>query len=204
MHFFILLSSALSVAAAPAAKKPACRSFSPSEIEFSSEFKQPKPPIIKHDFTASFIQHKWDVELSHITQGFIVNSGPKGFVRVEQGNDDGISSSVFDYKNVTKDGLVDNTLTTYAPGKTTPQIWRGYVNSNFPIFQKDLLVEAGAVLTGLVDRDFVGRVASWSIMYQGTIPVTVYVDSCNKLVGYDYFAPDRRTRVTTRLYNVKA
>jgi hypothetical protein len=41
-------------------------------------------------------------------------------------------------------------------------------------------------------------------MYQGVIPVTAYVDNCNKLVGYDYFAPDLRTRATTRFYNVKA
>lgn len=105
-----------------------------------------------------------DANLSHITQGFIVNPGRKSFVRVDQGNDDGISSSFFNYKNVTKDGLVDNTLTTHSSDKTKPQLWRGYVNSNFPIFQKDRLVESGAVFTGLVERDLVGRVASVSTL----------------------------------------
>lgn len=100
--------------------------------------------------------------MSHITQGYITNSGSKSFVKVDQGNDDGPSSSVFDYKNVTKDGLVDNTLTTY-PSNGKPQVWRGYVNSNFPIFQKDLLIKSGAVFTGLVDRDLVGLVASVSV-----------------------------------------
>jgi hypothetical protein len=28
-------------------------------VEFSSNFKQPDPPLLKNDFTASFIQHKW-------------------------------------------------------------------------------------------------------------------------------------------------
>ncbi|KAK0389691.1 hypothetical protein NLU13_3264 [Sarocladium strictum] len=201
--FVVLMSSTLALVAATP-MKPDCAPFPPSEIEFASDFKQPESPMIKHDFTASFVQHKWNVNLSHITQGYITNSGSKNLVRVDQGNDDGPSSSVFDYKNVTKDGLVDNTLTTYAPGSSKPVVWRGYVNSNFPIFQGDILVKYGAVFTGLVDRDFVGRVASWSMMYQGVIPVTAYVDNCGKLVGYDYFAPDLRTRATTRFFNVKA
>jgi len=40
-------------------------------------------------------------------------------------------------------------------------------------------------------------------MYQGVIPVTAYVDSCNVLVGYDYFSAERRTRATTQLFSIK-
>ncbi len=40
-------------------------------------------------------------------------------------------------------------------------------------------------------------------MYQGVIPVTAFVDNCGKLVGYDYFTPERRTRVTTQLFGIK-
>jgi hypothetical protein len=40
-------------------------------------------------------------------------------------------------------------------------------------------------------------------MYQGVIPVTVYVDGCNDLVGYDYFTPELRTRATTQFFNIK-
>ena len=65
-----------------------------------------------------------------------------------------MASSFFDYSNITKSGLVDNTLTEYDHQSTKPSIWRGYVNSNFPIFEKRILVDSGAVFEGLVNRDF--------------------------------------------------
>lgn len=40
-------------------------------------------------------------------------------------------------------------------------------------------------------------------MYQGVIPVTVYLNSCNVIVGYDYFSPNRRTRVITTFFNTR-
>jgi hypothetical protein len=41
-------------------------------------------------------------------------------------------------------------------------------------------------------------------MYQGAIPVTMYVDNCGVIVGYDYFAPERRTRVITEFFNIQS
>ena len=99
-----------------------------------------------------------NVNLSHIITGHIGNFPSQGFVRVNEVFDDKLASSLFDYTNVTDSGLVDNTLTTYEPASTNstePDVWRGYVNSNFPIFQKDILIGAGAVFEGLVKRDFV-------------------------------------------------
>lgn len=40
-------------------------------------------------------------------------------------------------------------------------------------------------------------------MYQGAIPVTVYVSNCNVMVGYDYFSPELRTRVITEYFNIQ-
>lgn len=40
-------------------------------------------------------------------------------------------------------------------------------------------------------------------MYQGAIPVTIYVNTCNEIVGYDYFSPGRRTRVVTDFFNIQ-
>lgn len=40
-------------------------------------------------------------------------------------------------------------------------------------------------------------------MYQGAIPVTVFVNSCNIMVGYDYFSPGLRTRVITEYFNIQ-
>lgn len=113
--------------------------------------------------------------LSHITTGFINNSPSKGFVRVDevfgdsgnaaQGPGSTLATSVFNYANVTNEGLVDNTLTSYTSNSTKPDVWRGYVNSNFPIIEQDMLVKAGAVFGGLAHREFVkapvAAVSTW-------------------------------------------
>lgn len=122
---------------------------------------------------------------------------------------------------------MDNVLTTFDAKSKESTIWRDYVNSNFPLLSENLLVEYGAVFGGLVERQFnEGVVAAvsifslallkyrhsseaknlcnqWNIMYQGLIPVTVYVNEANVTVGYDYFSPGLRTRVITAYFNVK-
>lgn len=222
-----------------------CTPFPSSVVPFSSDFKQPEPPLVKSEFQTQFVQHKWYVtpnkskrksnpffpgltasrnqNLSHITTGYIVNSPSRGFVRVDQANDEGFGTSLFNYANVTEDGQVDNILRMYTANSTAPNIWQGFVNSNFPIFQEDILVQAGAVFSGLVKRTFwTGQVAvvrilyisrarlipndlyaQWNMMYQGVIPVAVFVNTCNVVVGYDYFAPVERTRVITEFFNLK-
>ncbi|POR31896.1 Uncharacterized protein TPAR_07907 [Tolypocladium paradoxum] len=201
MHFPLYLLGA-SLAAA-AATTPACPPFPSSMVEFSAAFAQPLPPLLEPEFNTSFVQHK-DQNLSHVTTGFVSNSPSKRLVCAGQAVDGHVSTSTFDYANVTKEGLVDNTLTTYGGNSATPDVWRGYVNSNFPLFAADMLVASEAVFGGLVQRPFVrGLVASWQIMYQGAIPVTVYVSSCNVMVGYEYFSPDLRTRVITNYFNTE-
>lgn len=84
-------------------------------------------------------------------------------MRVGQAYEDGmVSSSFFNYANISDDGLVDNTLTSYVSDSDKPIVWRDYVNPNFPIFLEDILLTAGAVFTGLVARDRVGTVAAVS------------------------------------------
>ncbi|KAM5370889.1 hypothetical protein ACJZ2D_008322 [Fusarium nematophilum] len=205
MHLFPFLATALA-AAAVEAKPPSsrCTPFPSSIIDFSANFEQPQPPLVSPHFQASFVQHKWNQNLSHITTGHIDNSPSKKFVRVVQAYDGIMASSFFNYANVTKEGLVDNTLTAYNGQSTTPEVWRGYVSSNFPLFSTSLLVDAGAVFGGLVKRNFINTpVAAWNIMYQGVIPVTVFVDNCHVVVGYDYFSPELRTRVITDLFNIQ-
>lgn len=80
-------------------------------------------------------------------------------MRVDQSPDGVLSSSFFNYANISDTGLVDNTLTTYSPDSDVLEVWRDYVNSNFPIFPEDILVASGAVFTGLVERTQVGKVA---------------------------------------------
>lgn len=38
-------------------------------------------------------------------------------------------------------------------------------------------------------------------MYPGNVALTVFVDKCGAVVGYDYFSPYLRTRVTTSFFN---
>ncbi|KAJ4164438.1 hypothetical protein LMH87_006114 [Akanthomyces muscarius] len=205
-----LIASLVAVAAGMGATAPSCPPFPSSMVEFSASFKQPEPPLIQPEYRTNFVQHKWNQNLSHITTGFINNSPSKGFVQVDEAfaTDNGaggrLASSYFNYANVTKEGLVDNTLTTYSGNSTKPDVFRGYVDSNFPIFEKDLLVKSGAVFGGLVQRQFAeNNVAAWNIMYQGVIPVTIFVNNCNVMVGYNYFSPRLRTRVVTEYFNIQ-
>ena len=92
-----------------------------------------------------------------------MNSPSKNLVRVDQAYDGFLGSSLFDYANVTKDGLVDNILTTYSYNSSKPEIWRGYVDSDFPLFPRDLLVQDKAVFGNLATRTFIeGQVAAVS------------------------------------------
>ena len=71
-----------------------------------------------------------------------------------EASDNGLASSLFNYANTTHDGLVDNTLTTYSSGSHDAEVWRGYVNSAFPLFAQDFLITNGATFGGLVKRRF--------------------------------------------------
>lgn len=129
-----------------------------------------------NNVTFFLIARARNANLSHITTGYIDNFPSGAFVRVGEAYEGQISWSSFDYSNVSESGLVDNTLTTYGWNSTTPSVWRGYVNSNFPIFRDDILVEAGAVYEGLIRRDFVPS------------PVAAVRDLCH----IDFFSVNRR------------
>lgn len=90
-------------------------------------------------------------------------SPSQNLVRVDEAYDGSLAASIFDYKNVTQDGRVLNTMYSYTEDLTNPDVWSGYVVSNFPLFKADMLVEKGAVFGGLVERDLLkGKVAAVS------------------------------------------
>ncbi|KAJ5556800.1 hypothetical protein N7494_000715 [Penicillium frequentans] len=205
--YFVLLLLALLVTSpkVTATKSSSCAPFSSSMIEFASGFEEPSPPLVKDEYTANFIQHKWNQNLSHITAGHISNLPSLDIVLVDEASDDGLASSLFNYANTSQDGLVDNTLSTYSSTSSSVEVWRGYVNPAFPLFSRDFLVTNKAIFGGLVKRRFYENfVASWNIMYQGAIPVTVYVDNCNSVVGYDFFTTGERTKAITEYFNIQA
>ncbi|KAJ5233163.1 hypothetical protein N7468_006119 [Penicillium chermesinum] len=203
--FPLLLTLLIASSGVTATKFPSCAPFPSSLIEFSSGFKEPLAPLVRDEYTANFIQHKWNRNLSHITAGYISNSPSVGIVVADEASDSGLASSLFNYANTTQDGLVDNTLKSYSSNSSAVEVWRGYVNSGFPLFSQDFLVTNNAIFGGLVKRRFnEGYVASWNIMYQGAIPVTVYVNNCNCVVGYDFFATGERTKVITEYFNIQS
>ncbi|KAK3070173.1 hypothetical protein LTR53_010918 [Teratosphaeriaceae sp. CCFEE 6253] len=179
-----------------------CYGFPSTLITFSSQFREPQPPLLKPEFKTAFLQHKWDDQNhSHIATGFLYNSPSQRLVVINEAFDGAFGSSIFNYSNTTTSGLVDDTLTLFNTNGTFLSLYRDYVESSFPLFGEDLLVKGGAVFTGLVDRLLVGQVASWSLLYQGAIPATVFVDACNVVVGFDYWAPNLRTRAVTTFFD---
>ncbi|GAM39476.1 hypothetical protein TCE0_034f11058 [Talaromyces pinophilus] len=201
---YIGYSFAIAIATTTASK--ACAPFPSSMDIFTSGFEEPVPPFVKSSYNTSFLQHKWNANLSHITSGYIYNLPDQNQVIANEAYDGNLAASTFNYANISQDGLVDNTV-IYIPidgNDTSPVSYRGYVNPGFPLIKDDFLVSNGAVFGGLVKRELLPhQVASWSIMYQSAIPVTVYVDNCNVVVGYDFFSPYERTYVITMYFNTQ-
>lgn len=93
------------------------------------------------------------MNVSNIAAGYIVNSPSQNVVRAQVTSNTGLESSLFNYANISSEGLVDNIVTTYSDqAETPPTVWRDYVNPSFPIFQDTILKDGGAVYGGLVER----------------------------------------------------
>jgi len=101
--------------------------------------------------------------MSHITSGMLYVSPSHAKVRVDQAHDSALGSSLFDYANVTTEGLVWNALWEARPNvKAEPKIWTGYVLPAFPLWTNETLVEREAVFMGVVDDGDMGPVATVS------------------------------------------
>jgi hypothetical protein len=154
-------------------------SFPASYELFSSSFEQPEPPLIEGEFKSNFKQHKWNSNVSHITAGFIYVSPSNQKIRVDQAYSFSLSSSLFDYTNLSSDGLVSNMVYTLTPNVAAqPCIWIGYVVSAFPLWRNETLVESNAVFGGVVDDRDMGIVTS--VRSQFIFVVTLlYFSFCN-------------------------
>ncbi|KAF2161499.1 hypothetical protein M409DRAFT_28227 [Zasmidium cellare ATCC 36951] len=172
--------------------------------EFSANFQEPLPPKVHTEFSASFVQHKWNANLSHITSGWIQFSAEHQYVRALEAFEGNLASSAFDFSNKTSNGQVSNVMITYEANSTRPSVWTGYVDPGFPIFQPRILLDSQAVFSGLVQRPFFNdKVASWNILYGGELPTTVYTTDCGVVIGYDFFSPSLRTRAITQFFNIE-
>lgn len=119
-----------------------------------------------HDFghSGSELSNR-NSNLSHITSGYIYNLPEQAQVIANEAYAGSLATSTFNYANISKDGLVDNTV-IYIPidgNDTSPESYRGYVNPGFPLIKDDFLVSNDAAFGGLVKRELVpGKVAAVS------------------------------------------
>ena len=98
--------------------------------------------------------------MSHIASGFIYSSQSQQKVRVDEAYDSSLGSSLFDYANVTHDGVA-NRLWILRPAITSPpNLWQGYVTPTFPLISRDFLVSSNAVFGGLANDPHVGEVST--------------------------------------------
>lgn len=88
---------------------------------------------------------------------------------------------------------------------STPSIWSGFVSlPNFPIVSGDFLITSKAVFAGTTTDQYAGQLTNWNILYGNTVPANVLVDDYGIIHGWDYWSPNERTYVITRLFNIVA
>lgn len=131
---------------------------------FSSSFHPPTPPTISTEHASSFIQHKYDTNVSHITSGYWYNSATAGKVRVDEAYAGAVASSLFDYTDVDQTGAVKNHLWLLEGSfGSAPSCFNAYVSlPGFPLLTGDLLASSNASFGGVVDDPWVGRAESVS------------------------------------------
>ncbi len=124
-------------------------------------------------------------------------------VRVDEAYDMNIGSSLFDYNNQSAKGVSNVVWLLSPPINSQPTFFSGYVqNPGFPLLQSDLLVQSSAVYAGVsVDPDF-GSLDTWNFLFGGSIPVSAFVDGNGVVHGYNFWDPNQRTYVITRLFNI--
>ncbi|KAF9200269.1 hypothetical protein BGZ49_009527 [Haplosporangium sp. Z 27] len=170
---------------------------------YSSTFKNPEPPLITGDFSANFMQHKWNnLSMSHVTSGVIYMSASNDKCRIDNTHDGILQISLFDYKNVTKDGFLNKNL-VFQDLTKSPQCGFDFLAiPAYPLMYKTLLKDSYAVFAGWSQDDIYGKVETWNILYSG-IPASVFIDQQKRFVRYDFWTPHDRTFTTTRFFNIK-
>ncbi|KAK5087831.1 hypothetical protein LTR05_002046 [Lithohypha guttulata] len=171
---------------------------------FTPIFQQPDIPTIATELCGFFLQHKWDIELSHLTSGYWYNSALQGQVRVDETYHNAYGSSLFDYTNISTTGAINNRMFTVNPSAGSPPVYfEAYIDSpGFPLITSNFLQSANATFGGIVNKPFLGHVQTWNLLLADTISVIVYLDngSIPIMQGYDFWGTDRRTKVVTRFW----
>lgn len=105
-----------------------------------------------------------DINVSHIASGYWYNSATLGKVRVDESYDGAFASSLFDYTDVTADGLVLNKLWSVGPSVgSRPSCFVEHIpDPGFPLVTVGFLKDNQAVFGGIVNDPVVGYAQSVS------------------------------------------
>lgn len=170
---------------------------------YSADFQEPAPPMIPDDFSANFMQHKWNnISMSHVTSGIIYMSASNQKARIDNTHDGIIQVSLFDYKNFTNDGFLNKNYVLQDLIKGPECQFSRLPVPAYPMFYKTLLQDSGAIFAGWTQDDIYGQLETWNFFYSG-IPVSVFIDSKKRFVRYDFWFSQYRTFTTTRFYNIQ-
>jgi hypothetical protein len=101
-----------------------------------------------------------NANVSHIASGFIYSSPSQQKVRVDEAYDSALGSSLFDYTNVTQEGVANRQWILTPAITSRPDLFQGYVIPAFPLITSDFLVTNGAVFGGVVNDPYVGEVST--------------------------------------------
>ncbi|KAF9560591.1 hypothetical protein CPC08DRAFT_818173 [Agrocybe pediades] len=167
---------------------------------YSSTFTNPVPPLIQTEFRANFMQHKFDVNVNHITAGFPEPAEDPW----RQCQRRSLEISMFDFRNTTGNGtLVANTLLTFDTGAVNPTCSSFFVAPFVELFPADFLAQSNAVFAGVQQDDLYGAVDTWTFHKGDDLQVTFFLDSNNTLVRFDFASSNElRTFATTRFFNI--
>lgn len=103
---------------------------------------------------------------------------------MDEAYDTTLGSSLFDYDNVTAEG-VSNIMWTLSPAVASePEFFSGYVVPAFPIIPSDLLVASNAVYAGVVQDPYVGKMTAVSYSSCVRHPVVVGLIPERYVVGH--------------------
>jgi len=164
-----------------------------------------EPPLFPEDWSASFYQQKWNINVNHTGTGVWYNSGTQYWVRVDMGTQEfGVNEQRTTSSLIT---LLDfnnnkNYLRTIQANGT--QICQIYTIEGYFLPKPTFLKDAKAVWAGLVDVDKpinYGECERWTV-WLGQTAITFFFDAQKNFVRWDLVSPDLQTGVNTYYWDL--
>ncbi|KAI9297271.1 hypothetical protein K502DRAFT_357305 [Neoconidiobolus thromboides FSU 785] len=170
-----------------------------SKEVYDGDFNQPLPPKLNVNFSANFMQHKWNnISMSHVSAGMFYHSYKDKKIRIDGAYDGGIlMSSSFDFGNVTSEGVSNKVVEL---GNKDAKYFR-FKTPAFPLIDPSLLITNNAIFTGHGMDELYGKVEQWNVI-KDNVNIQFFIKN-EKFVRYDFWLEHNRTFTTTRFFNIK-